>query len=123
MAVFYAVMVEVDPKEEATWDDWHTRQHIPDVLAATWLRARHQIPAGHVQRRLAVNISRSYELTSREALDAYLQGEAVTRLRADHYNHFGSLHAPVADDSDSDGGWSTNRSVSGARKLCTFQVK
>jgi hypothetical protein len=30
-----------------------------------------------------------YELASREVLDAYLHGEAVTRLRADHYNHFG----------------------------------
>ena len=88
MAVFYAVMVEVDPKEEATWDDWHTRQHIPGVLAEPgFVRAikyRLDTSNGDWQQYLTV-----YELASREALEAYLQGEAVARLRADHYNHFG----------------------------------
>lgn len=88
MAVFYAVMVEVDPKEEATWNDWHTRQHIPDVLAQPgFVRAtkyRLDTSNGDWHQYLTV-----YELTSREALDTYLQGEAVARLRADHYNHFG----------------------------------
>ena len=32
---------------------------------------------------------RRIKLATREALDNYLQGDAVTRLRADHYNHFG----------------------------------
>jgi hypothetical protein len=88
MAVFYAVMVEVDPNEEAAWNDWHTRQHIPDVLAEPgFVRATKYLldtPNGDWHQYLTV-----YELASREALNDYLQGEAVTRLRADHYNHFG----------------------------------
>ena len=88
MAVFYAVMVEVDPKEETAWGEWHTRHHIPDVLAESgFVRAtkyRLDTPNGDWHQYLTV-----YELASREALDAYLHGEAVTRLRADHYNHFG----------------------------------
>ncbi len=88
MAVFYAVMVEVDPKEEATWYDWHTRQHIPEVLTEPgFVRAtkyRLDTSNGDWHQYLTV-----YELASREALDAYLQGEAVTQLRADHYARFG----------------------------------
>jgi Domain of unknown function (DUF4286) len=88
MAVFYGVMVEVDPKEEASWNDWHTRQHMSEVLAQPGFihatKYRLDTANGDWQQYLTV-----YELTSREALDAYLNGEAVARLRADHYNHFG----------------------------------
>jgi len=88
MAVFYAVMVEIDPNEEAAWDDWHTRQHIPEVLAEHgFVRATKYLldtSNGDWHQYLTV-----YELASREALDAYLHGEAVTRLRADHYAHYG----------------------------------
>jgi hypothetical protein len=88
MAVLYGVMVEVDPKEEAAWNEWHTRQHIPDVLAQPgFMRAtkyRLDTPNGDWSQYLT-----AYELASREALDAYLQGDAVSRLRADHYAHFG----------------------------------
>ncbi len=88
MAVFYGVTVEVDPKEEATWNEWHTKQHIPDVLAQPgFIRAtkyKLDVSNGDWSQYLTL-----YELESREALDAYLQGEAVGRLRADHYAHFG----------------------------------
>ena len=88
MAVFYAVLVEIDPQQEAMWSEWHTRQHIPDVLAQPgFVRAtkyRLDTANGDWHQYLTV-----YEIVSREALDAYLQGEAVTRLRADHYYHFG----------------------------------
>jgi hypothetical protein len=88
MVVLYGVMVEVDPKEEAAWNEWHTRQHIPDVLAQPgFLHAtkyRLDTTNGDWSQYLT-----AYELVSREALDAYLQGEAVSRLRADHYAHFG----------------------------------
>ena len=88
MAVFYAVMVEVDPEVEATWNDWHTRQHIPAVLAEPgFVRAnKYRLDTSNSDWCQYLTV---YELASREALDAYLQGEAVTRLRADHYNHFG----------------------------------
>jgi quinol monooxygenase YgiN len=88
MAVFYGVMVEVDPKEEAMWSEWHTRQHILDVLAQPgFVRAtKYRLDTSNGDWHQYLTI---YELSSREALDAYLQGEAVTRLRADHYTHFG----------------------------------
>ena len=88
MAVFYGVMVEVDPKEEATWNEWHTRQHIPEVLAEPgFVRAtKYLLDTSNSDWHQYLTV---YELTSREALDAYLQGEAVTRLRADHYTHYG----------------------------------
>lgn len=88
MAVFYGVMVEVDPKEETAWNEWHTRQHIPKVLALPgFVRAiKYRLDTANGDWRQYLT---TYELVSREALDAYLQGEAVTRLRADHYHHFG----------------------------------
>ena len=88
MVVVYGVMVEVDPKEEVAWNEWHTRQHIPAVLAQPgFMRAtkyRLDTPNGDWSQYLT-----EYELVSRAALDAYLQGEGVSRLRADHYAHFG----------------------------------
>jgi hypothetical protein len=88
MTVFYGVMVEVDPKEETAWDDWHTRQHIPDVLTVPGFVAatkyRLDTPNGDWHQYLTV-----YEITSRDALDRYLAGDAVIRLRAEHYNHYG----------------------------------
>jgi hypothetical protein len=88
MGVLYGVMVEIDPKEETAWNEWHTRQHVPEVLAQPgFMRAtkyRLDTPNGEWSQYLTV-----YELESREVLDAYLQGEAVSRLRADHYAHFG----------------------------------
>ena len=32
MSVIYAINAEVNPVDEATWDDWQTRYHMPDVL-------------------------------------------------------------------------------------------
>jgi hypothetical protein len=88
MAVLYGVMVEVDPNEEAAWNEWHTRQHIPAVLAQPgFIRAtkyRLDTSNGEWSQYLTM-----YEIISHEALKVYLQGEAVTRLRADHYAHFG----------------------------------
>jgi hypothetical protein len=88
MAMFYAVMVEVDPEEEAAWNEWHTRQHIPDVLAQPgFVRAtKYRLDTANGDWRQYLIV---YELVSRGALDAYLQSEAMTWLRADHYNHFG----------------------------------
>lgn len=88
MAVLYAVLAEVDPKEESAWNDWHTRQHIPDLLAQPgFVRAtKYKLDTsnGDWSQYLVF-----YEVASREALDVYLHGEAVTRLRADHYARFG----------------------------------
>ncbi len=88
MAVLYAVIVEVDPKEEASWNEWYTRLHVPDVLAQPgFVRATKYMldtSTGDWSQYLTL-----YELVSREALDAYLKGDAVARLRADHYAHYG----------------------------------
>ena len=88
MTIIYGVMIEVDPHEEAAWNEWHTRQHMPDVLSQPgFVRAtkyRLDTSNGDWSQYLT-----AYEVESREALDAYLRSEAVARLRADHYAHFG----------------------------------
>lgn len=88
MNVIYAIKAEVDPIDAVTWDEWQTRQHMPDVLAQPGFvrgtKYKIDTPAGGWSQYLIL-----YEVESREALDAYLGGEAVTRLRADHYARFG----------------------------------
>ena len=88
MSMIYAINAEVNPIDEATWDEWQTRHHMPDVLSQPgFLRVtKYKIdaPADGWSQYLIM-----YEVASREALDAYLSGEAVTRLRADHYSRFG----------------------------------
>jgi quinol monooxygenase YgiN len=89
MSIIYAVKVEIDPADEYTWDEWNTRQHVPEVLAEPgFLRAtkyKLDTPDGEWSQYLIL-----YELDSRESLEAYLNGDAVIRLRADHYAHFGT---------------------------------
>ncbi len=89
MSVIYAITAEVNPVDEATWDEWQTRHHMPDVLSQPgFLRVtkyKVDAPADGWSQYLIM-----YEVASREALDAYLTGEAVIRLRADHYSRFGS---------------------------------
>ncbi len=89
MSVIYVITAEVNPADEATWDEWQTRQHMPDVLSQPgFLRVtkyKVEAPADGWSQYLIM-----YEVASREALAAYLNGEAVIRLRADHYSRFGS---------------------------------
>ncbi len=89
MKAIYVVKIEINPENEEAWNDWHTRQHIPDVLAAHsgFMRAR----------KYKIDTSEDgwsqylvmYEVDSHESLNEYLRGEEVVRLRADHYAHFG----------------------------------
>ena len=88
MTAIYLVKVEVAPSAERAWDDWNTKHHIPDVLAqpgfarASKYRLDACAPDGWSRYWVL------YELESRAALDAYLSGEAVKRLRADHASRF-----------------------------------
>lgn len=88
MNIIYAIRIEVDPADEHTWDEWYTRHHMPELLAEPgFVRAtKYKVDTtmGEWSQYLVL-----YELDSREALDAYLNGEAMIRLRADHYSRFG----------------------------------
>ncbi len=88
MNTLYAVKVEVDPIDEQVWDEWNTKQHIPDVLMQPgFIRAtKYKLDAQTEWPQYLI----IYELDSRAALDNYLKGDAVIRLRADHYQRFGS---------------------------------
>ncbi len=89
MSVIYVVRVEVDPNDEQTWDEWTTRHHMPEVLAEPgFIRAtkyKVDTPDDAWSQYLTL-----YEVDTRESLDAYLNGDAVIRLRADHYARFGT---------------------------------
>ncbi len=88
MNTIYAVKVEVDPVDESVWDEWNTKQHIPDVLMQPgFIRAtKYKIDSEAEWPQYMI----LYELDSRAALDNYLKGDAVIRLRADHFSRFGS---------------------------------
>ncbi|MBL8111961.1 MAG: DUF4286 family protein [Acidobacteria bacterium] len=85
----YIVEIEVDPAAEAPWFRWEIDEHIPEVLAepgfldATFYRIE---DSGDWPRYQVL-----YRLESREALDAYLSGEAVQRLRREAMAKYGSV--------------------------------
>lgn len=89
MTTIYLVKVEVAPSAERAWDDWNTAHHIPDVLAEPgFVRAtKYRLDAKALDGWSVYWIL--YELASGAALDAYLSGEAVKRLRADQLARFG----------------------------------
>ena len=88
MSIIYVIKVEVDPADEPVWTEWYVQQHVPDVLAQPgFIRAQTfkvDSPPGEWSQYLTL-----YELDSRESLNAYLDGDAVVELRADHYERFG----------------------------------
>ncbi len=82
MSTLYLVLQEIAPENEGAWRDWMLDEHIPEVLREPgFVSARlyrvDGLAADGWQRHAAV-----YELESREALDTYLGGPAVLRLRA-----------------------------------------
>lgn len=90
--VIYQVLVQVAPEAERSWDDWNTRQHVPDMLRqpgfvrATKYRSE---PSGGYASWPEYVIQ--YEVDSRAALEAYLAGNAAVAMRRDHEEHFGEV--------------------------------
>jgi quinol monooxygenase YgiN len=86
----YAVTVEMAPDSEPACLQWLQKLHIPEVLREPgFLRCRlwkDTAPAQDGWARYVVH----YELTSQDAVEQYLNGEAVKRLRADGVARFGS---------------------------------
>jgi hypothetical protein len=92
MGTIYLVKVEVAPGAERAWDEWNTRQHIPEVLAEPgFVRAAKYRVEGGTAADGWVSYWILYETESREVLKSYLTGEAVKRLRADQTARFGSV--------------------------------
>ncbi len=90
--VIYQVIVQVAPEAERSWDDWNTAHHIPDVLKEPgFLRAtkyRSEPTGGYAQWPEYVI---EYQLASRAALESYLAGDAVVRLRRDQEERYGEV--------------------------------
>jgi hypothetical protein len=92
MRTIYLVKAEVAPEAERAWNEWGSRHHIPEVLAEPgFVRAvKYRLEEGTAPDGwIAYWIL--YEAVSREALEAYLSGDAVKRLRADQAARFGSV--------------------------------
>lgn len=89
--VIYQVQVQVAPEAERSWDVWNTREHVPAVLRqAGFVRAvkyRTEPADGSGWVEYLVH----YEVASRAALDSYLAGDDVVRLRREHEERFGEV--------------------------------
>jgi len=88
-AVRYVIRVEVAPDVERAWNDWNTTRHIPEVLAEPGFVRAIKWRADGAAKDGWVEYWIQYEMESREALEAYLTGDAVKRLRADQLARFG----------------------------------
>lgn len=88
--LFYELTVEVDPASEREWFDWYTRIHAREVLAQPGF-ARATVYRVETNDDEWACYVVSYEVESREALEKYFRGDAVQRLRADHYTRFGGV--------------------------------
>ncbi|WP_158501970.1 DUF4286 family protein [Vitiosangium sp. GDMCC 1.1324] len=86
----YAITLEVAPDSEPEWLRWMRELHIPEVLREPgFLRCRLWKDASRAQDGWVRYVA-WYELTGQEAVERYLGGEAVKRLRADGVARFGS---------------------------------
>jgi len=87
--VLYMVTVDVSPANEAAWNNWHARHHMPDILQQPgFVGARKYVEPSPLTDGWSRYVI-FYELESPEAVNAYQQSEAAKRLRADHERHFG----------------------------------
>jgi quinol monooxygenase YgiN len=89
--VMYMVTIEVAPDVEDRWNSWHSEQHVPELLAQPgFLGARKYRDPDEGKDGWARYIV-LYELESPEALEAYLAGAEVGRLRQDYAERFGPV--------------------------------
>jgi hypothetical protein len=86
----YVVSLEVAAETEAAWLQWMRERHIPEVLREPdFLRCRLWKDTARAQDGWVRYVAQ-YELTGPEAVERYLQGEAVKRLRAEGVARFGA---------------------------------
>lgn len=86
----YVVNLEVAPDAEPAWLQWMKELHVPEVLREPgFLRCRLWKDAARAQDGWVRYVAQ-YELTGPEAVEHYLQGEVVKRLRADGLARFGT---------------------------------
>lgn len=89
MNAVYLLLQDVAPAIEHDWRAWMLAVHVPEVLREPGFVGARLYRVEGVDadgwRRYAV----IYELVSRAALDAYLSGPAVVRLRAAFVAHCG----------------------------------
>ncbi len=77
---YYRVTVDVEPRLAQHWLAWMLDEHVPDVLKQPGFMHALVLRDLEVESRFVVE----YILEDRDALDAYLNGDAVMALRAAH---------------------------------------
>jgi quinol monooxygenase YgiN len=77
---YYRVTVDVEPRLAQHWLAWMLDEHVPDVLKQPGFM--HALVLRDLERECRFVVE--YILEDRDALDAYLNGEAVMQLRAAH---------------------------------------
>lgn len=90
--VIYQVQVQVAPESERSWDEWYGRQHIPEMLRQPgFVRAvKYRSENGGGSPAWPEYLIH-YEVETRAALEAYLAGDEVVRLRSEHEERFGEV--------------------------------
>ncbi len=85
--VAYQVTIEVDPDVEQAWNEWHSAEHVRDILLMPGFlgatKYRDESPAFDGWVRYVCR----FELESREALTGYLASSAP--LREEHQRRYG----------------------------------
>jgi len=89
--VLYMVAIEVAPEAEAEWDAWHNTQHIPEVLTEPGFLGARKFRDPDEGKDGWIRYLVHYELETPEALDQYLAGRSVVRIRKDHVDRFGRV--------------------------------
>ena len=77
---YYRVSVEVEPRLAQHWLAWMLDEHVPNVLRQPGFIHALVLRDLEDEARFVVE----YILEDRDALDRYLNGEAVVALRAEH---------------------------------------
>jgi hypothetical protein len=90
-SALYCVTIEVDPAAVDEWNRWYTEHHVPDVLAQPGFLGAQRYADEALAKDGWKRFVSMYEVESPRALEEYLAGDAVTRLRADHVERFGKV--------------------------------
>ncbi|HLL52452.1 MAG TPA: DUF4286 family protein [Myxococcaceae bacterium] len=89
--VLYMVTIEVSPESEARWDSWHSEHHVPDLLAQPGFLGARKFRDPDEGKDGWARYLVLYEVESPEALEAYLSGTEVNRIRQDYQERFGTV--------------------------------
>ena len=91
-SVQYIVFTWVPEQQLDAWNEWHNREHIPNVLNAPQIQSarKYRVADTRFHAEWQPQYATVYQVDSTEDMDAYVAGPGIA-LRQEYADHYGAV--------------------------------